>query len=1205
LRFWAVNVYLKKIEFQGFKSFVDLTQLSFEPGISAIIGPNGCGKSNVSDAIRWVLGEQSAKALRGSKMADVIFNGTDTRKPSGVAEVSLTISNEDRALGVDYSEVTVTRRAYRSGENEYLVNKAPARLKDIYALFTDTGIGTDGYSLLEQGKMDLILSSKPMERRSVFEEAAGITKYKLQRDEALRKLEATDQNLLRVNDIVNEVKRQIGSLERQARKAEKYQVLKTELDKLRSRLLIRDVKASREAFGGLQSDLNRLQDALDTLDARQKEQDASSQGVRLELAKDDEALAQANQALYALDSQAAQLDRQQELNRAQIANLEERINRSLADAQDQRAREARLKGELTASQAELAKEEENLRLLKVELEQAETGLKELSAARQQRSAQAQVIQQKLIGFMDQKSAVKGESEALQGRLAMVDARVQALERELSQAQSSLQDAGRRLEEASRQAGAMGEEVRSLEDVLGGKYLRKRELEEALRAADESVNARQVVLGSERARLGVLEELSRALEGYESGPKALLQAGAKGQGPAKVESLAHHVRAKAEAESAVELALGKRLQTLLVQDETEALAALEWLKNGRQGRAALLAKASFRAPNPVFEESLLAHDGVLGPLTRYMESDPGLESVLEWLAGGYLLVRDLDAARAVSSALPQGALAVTLDGCLVGAEGIISGGASDVAERGLLSRDREMAVLKAQIEQGVVQLEALNLDRTRLREELSTLSKDIETQSRQKSDAEIAVARLQKEQGARQEDVGRLAKESEEKRKAIETVQVEAAGFRGRYENLERQLAEMAGAEAGMQAELNAHLDAINQLRRDEDQRVRSVNERRVAQAGTDQRRQNHKVTAARLEQEVKSCTEQAQRREADAQSARSEQEALKERNAALETDLKSLFEKRTAAQDKVRLVTEARQERLDLIARSDEEARVLRQQSQALAQERHGVDLRSQELRLKLDALEATLAKDFHVDLTALDQAQLFVHGDAAGDPAQEPEPSPERVEELTRKLDELGVVNPAAAEEYRELEQRHSLLVGQLEDLRNAKGDLMKVIHKINQESRERFLGTFEKVHEAFKRTFKDLFGGGEARLMLMEEGDLLEAGIDIIARPPGKRQQSISLLSGGEKALTATALLFALFETKPSPFCVLDEIDAPLDDANISRFSQMLTRYAANTQFIVITHSKLTMEKADVLYGVTMEEAGVSRVISAKFRDDRAVVS
>jgi chromosome segregation protein len=1197
-------VYLKKIEFQGFKSFVDPTTLAFEPGISAIIGPNGCGKSNVSDAIRWVLGEQSAKALRGSKMVDVIFNGTDTRKPSGMAEVSLTISNEDRVLPVDFAEVTVTRRSFRSGETEYLINKSPARLKDIYALFADTGIGTDGYSLLEQGKMDLILSSKPMERRSVFEEAAGITRYKTQRDESLRKLDATDQNLLRVNDIVTEVKRQIGSLERQARKAEKYQVLKTELDQLASRLLIKQVKDGRSEWRSLEEGLAKAKDALDALDAGMKAQDAAAAHLRLELLKDEDALALANQALYALESQAAQVDRQQELNKQQIANLDERASRAAADAVDLRAREQQVRQELQANEDERSREQGILQDLKSQLLEAERLMREVSQKRQGRSDHATAVQQKLIQFIDQRSAVRGEMEALQGKLGMVDVRVQQLEQELGTAQSSLQDASRKLEEAATQAGEKGQEVKSLEDTLGNQYLRKRELEEAVRASEEGINNRQVMLGSEKARLGVIEELSKALEGYEAGPKALLQGKQKGeQAAAGLASLAHIVKAKPEAEAAVELALGKRLQALLCQDDAQAIAALEWLRQGKHGRAALIPSQSLRPPQLDFDGALLSSDGVLGPLTAFLEVPAGQEGVLRWLAGHLLLVRDLQVAQAVAPRLPQGGEAVTLDGWLLGSTGVLEGGASETAERGLLSREREMLALRANIEDGLRQVTAMQADRERLRGELSSLSSEIDAHASKMKDAEIQVVRLQKEQGARQDDVERLAKESSTKREAIETVQVEAAGFRGRLETLERQAAEMGLQEQTLQGDLNAVLDEISGLRKAEEEHVATVNSRRVGQASADQRLQNLGVTIERLRTETAQAAEQAQRREAEEKSARQEQEALSAKNSALETQLKSLFLEKDAAQEKVRISGEARSERQGAIASAEDAIRRLRADISAASEARHHQDLQAQQLRLRLDSLEQTLAQDYHVDLETLDQNQLFVTVEGSEGAEAQAEPDPARVEELKKKLDELGVVNPAAAEEYRELEQRHSLLVGQLEDLRSAKADLLKVIHRINQESRERFLATFEKVHESFKRTFRTLFGGGEGKLVLQEEGDLLEAGIDIIARPPGKRQQSISLLSGGEKALTATALLFALFETKPSPFCVLDEIDAPLDDTNITRFSALLSEYAGKSQFIVITHSKLTMEKADVLYGVTMEEAGVSKIISAKFRDEKAV--
>ncbi len=595
--------------------------------------------------------------------------------------------------------------------------------------------------------------------------------------------------------------------------------------------------------------------------------------------------------------------------------------------------------------------------------------------------------------------------------------------------------------------------------------------------------------------------------------------------------------------------------------------------------------------------------MLGPLTAFLEVPSGQEGVLQWLAGHLLLVRDLQVAQAVAPRLPQGAEAVTLDGWMLGASGILEGGASDSAERGLLSREREIVALRANIEDGLRQVGSMQADRERLRGELNSLSAEIDSHASKMKDAEIQVVRLQKEQGARQDDVERLAKESSTKRQAIETEQVEAAGFRGRLETLERQAAEMGIQEQGLQAELNAVLDDISGLRKAEEEHVATVNSRRVGQASADQRLQNLGVTIDRLRNEAGQAGEQAQRREVEEKSARQEQEGLTSKNSELEEQLKRLFQEKDSAQELVRLKGEARSERQGAIGTAEEAIRRLRADISAASEARHHQDLQAQQLRLRLDGLEQSLAHDYHVDLETLDQNQLFVTVEGAEGAEPQAEPDPARVEELKKKLEELGVVNPAAAEEYRELEQRHSLLVGQLEDLRSAKADLLKVIHKINQESRERFLATFEKVHESFKRTFKTLFGGGEGKLILQEEGDLLEAGIDIIARPPGKRQQSISLLSGGEKALTATALLFALFETKPSPFCVLDEIDAPLDDTNITRFSSLLSEYAGKSQFIVITHSKLTMEKADVLYGVTMEEAGVSKIISAKFRDEKAV--
>jgi chromosome segregation protein len=1189
---------LKKIEFQGFKSFVDPTTLTFESGISAVVGPNGCGKSNISDSIRWVLGEQSAKALRGSKMADVIFNGTDTRKPSGMAEVSLTISNEDRKLPIDFAEVTITRRAYRSGENEYLINKVPSRLKDIYRLFSDTGVGTDGYSLLEQGKMDLILSSKPMDRRSVFEEAAGITTYKTQRDEALRKLESTEQNLLRVNDIVQEVKRQINSLERQARKAEKYQVLKSELDTLQSRFLIKELKNTRGLQSEIERELEALKDGADSLEASIKEREAAISSLQLTLTEDEAALSSATQAVHAIESEAAQIDKQIELNRSQIIFQGERKDRSAREATEANARKGSLLLELETARNERAKESEALESLKGQITKEDQRLKEVAQRRRNLSDEAQRLQQKSLDLINRRSSVKGEIESYHGRTAQIDSRMQQLRTDLEAAQAMLHQAGQKLEEASRQVGGKREEVRSLEESLSDRYRRRRELEDALRLAEESYSAAQTVLTSEKARLSVLEELSKALEGYEAGPKALLLESGKGNFGV-VDSLAHRIRTKPEYELAVELALGHRLQTLLCASVDDGLKALQWLKDNKQGRAALMANTAKDSVATSLPADLLTENGVIGPLCDVLEADEQLKPALRWLGGRLLLVKDIATALRLQSRLPEASAAVTLEGIIVSAEGVVSGGSTETAERGLLGREREMAELTGKIDSDEKQLIERQADRDRLRLDLSHISGEIEKHSANLQDVQIEVAKLQKEHSSKQDDQLRLAKESEEKRKSIEADDVEAAGYRARSESLERQLGDMAQEELAFKASLEKALDETTLLRTEEDGLQARLSEIKVLEASAAQKADHLGSTVSRLESEAAAVSQQAARHENENRLAENEQKSLAHKNETLEEQLKSVFSRKDDAKNGVVAAAEQRQFHQNEMSSVEKALRDFRHDLSEKSEEKHHREMAAQEIKMKLGQLEQTLRVEFHVELKDAKQEEIDLNA------AHEEEISQEKLEDLKRKVEELGIVNPAAAEEYRELEQRHSLLVGQVEDLRSAKMDLSKVIAKINQESRDRFLQTFEKVHENFKRIFRTLFGGGEAKLLLMEEGDLLEAGIEIIARPPGKRQQSISLLSGGEKALTAIALLFSLFECKPSPFCVLDEIDAPLDDANISRFTKLLGDYATKSQFIVITHSKITMEKADVLYGITMEEAGVSRIVSAKFKGDRPLVT
>ena len=1198
---------LKKLEMHGFKSFVDPTVVKLDPGITAIVGPNGCGKSNVSDSIRWVLGEKSAKALRGSKMMDVVFNGTEERKPSGMAEVTLTFDNEDRKLPSDYAEVSVSRRQYRSGETEYMINKATCRLKDISNLFADTGIGTDGYSVLEQGKMDMILSSKPMERRSVFEEAAGITRYKTQRDEAGRKLAATEDNLDRVNLIVSEVKRQINSLERQAKKAEKYRELKEEMDALQSRLLVKEYRARLERQNQVESILREINQEADDIEASLREKEGRSSELQLTLTQDEEALSSASEAVHRLETQAAQADRQLEVNRTQIGALKDRVERAKKDAEAFRLRQSELNGELESSKNKVSDAQRRLSTLATELQALEAELNNKTESRLKLSEDSQKLQQKGLDLVNRRSEVRGEGEAIQGKLSIVEERSKQLREELLADKEALQQAGQVVEEATKAVGGKQEEVKSLQGVLGGKYSRSQYLEKSFQEKETRISDMQVALSSLEGRRKLLEELAKALEGFEAGPKALLLQGKKdGTQFANVQSLSQKVKTDPKFETAVELALGRQLQLILCGSPEEARLAIAWLKDQKAGRATLMPFGHEVNVSRDFPSELLAETGVLGVLADKIQSEEGLRPLVEWLAGSHLLVEDLDAALNLRTRLPKHTVAVTLAGDMVHAHGMITGGSQDTASRGLLGRDRELSEMHVEMSGLRDEIAIKEKERDTLREEFKRLKSEIESDSTNLKDVQIEIAQLEKEASSRREDQRRRTQEHEDKQRAISEADAQANGYRSRAKELEALLGKMAAEEQSLQSQQEAALDSIEKARMGEKDLQAAVSEKRVNQAQIKQGLENDQSSVQRLVSEVENQGNQARMRDQEAANAETERDKLDTENRGLEQKLKSLYEQKDEAQSSVTKAAETKTSHQAEMSALEKELKESRRKFGELGDQRHTRQMEVQEIKLDRGKINETLMREYNLNMDNDQQEDLNLEEEVSEDGKPQSlseEEQAERVADLKTRLTNLGVVNPAAAEEYRELEQRHSLLVGQVEDLKKAKNDLQKVIGKINQTTQERFQETFDKVHENFKQVFRMLFGGGEAKLILHEDPNgEEEAGIEIVARPPGKRQQNISLLSGGERSMTAIALLFSLFQHKPSPFCVLDEIDAPLDDANIGRFTQMLTEFGKISQFIVITHSKITMEKAAALYGVTMEERGVSSVVSVRFKEEES---
>lgn len=1190
---------------QGFKSFVDNTTLDFESGISAIVGPNGCGKSNIVDAIRWVLGEMSAKALRGARMEDVIFNGTDQRKAVGMAEVSLTIDNHDRQLPTEHDEVMITRRTFRSGESEYLMNKTPCRLRDIHDLFMDTGIGTNSYSILEQGKIDLIVSSRPADRRFVFEEAAGISKYKARKEESLRKLESTEQNLLRVNDIAVEVRRQIGSLERQVQKARRFQEFKQELTTLEVSQGRRDLKERRRQLRKLEQRWEALRLEIEKAEGGRRHTEETLAGLNSSLAEDDTRVTAMQASVHRIveevikseDFVSASLLRKNDIT-ITVQRLQAEVDTLLSKETQLRTRNA---GTLEARQ----QKENELGDHQTQLAAEENRLNEVEQTLKARAAHVQDQQSRLLQIVDQMSSLRGALKNLEERQNEQQRQVDKLDQQLrdlseqtggvrqenQRLQTEYQDVKTQLANLEQERGQLENEQEKLEHVVN-----------TLSAMLENFNATNLQLTS---RLTWIEELKNGLDGYASGAKTILleQNANPERFPGILGPMANFIRTDQKYEFAFEAWLGTQLQHILVETSAQARTALDFLAGENRGRATFIPLESVPETKSASMFSLdetpawLDLPGTLGWAKDLARIDERFRAVFERCLDQVALVTDRDAARQARAAGAD-CILVTLQGEIETQVGWLTGGSTDIMERGLLGREREIAELKNQLAILENNLKETQAESEKSRRQLEETSGSLTAVNEDRHEAEIRSAQMEK-------DLESVTAQLLELEKQQHTLKVERAAVReawersvAEHEAVAGQLLDLEVTDRQTQETLTQHQEEIEDLRREYDHRSLQAGELRVAAAAVEQQLNSLKSETSRVTQELEEISGQKSEKQEgihrDQDRLAQIDDEIKSRQAGLE----SLVVSQAASEQDLTTLQQSRGERTAEKHQREREVRELQATLDSLRGELHQQELEKTRQKMTLKNLEAYLEEEYSLQVT-------LEEGGGAEEPGQgedlpDPEITAERVKELKAKIIAMGSVNLVAMEEYDELQERYTFLSKQLEDLKEAKEKLQKLITKINHESRERFVETFDQVRTRFKEVFRRLFNGGDADLVLIDESNLLETGIDIIARPPGKRLQNISLLSGGEKALTATALLFAIFLIKPSPFCIFDEMDAPLDDTNTLRFCRILQEFAKKSQFIVITHNKLTMEIADILYGVTMQESGVSRLISVKFKGD-----
>ncbi len=1209
-------MYLKNLTVLGFKSFADKTSLNFQRGITAIVGPNGCGKSNVADAIRWVLGEQSAKALRGGEMADVIFNGTDRRRQLGLAEVSLTIGDVDpqhlRAAGVDidFNEVTITRRVFRDGGSEYFLNKTACRLKDIQQLFAGTGMGKTSYSIMAQGNITQILSSKPEDRRLVFEEAAGITRFKSQKKEALRKLEQTEQNLLRVADLIREVKRQIGSLQRQAGKARRFKQLMTDLQHLETQLARHQYDVLTHEIRERETTGEQLRADIETASASVLRAEDEILQLRERLSELEHEISAAQQRGTELKAQAEREDNRIHFNEERLRELDQQNARALAEIAQAEERSLAAEQELASVSDRLQQGQARVADLRAELEQRRAALAAVEQEVVQKQLALRNAQSEAFATAQNLGRVRNEITALD---LQKESQAQRLEK-LSAERIQLEEERVRLEQRilDFQANVEAEKagVLAKRGTVEERQTRLREIQQNLHQAGQELDSLTRRQTEVRSRLHVLEQLESSHEGFSGGALAALQSSHPTLG-----SLADRIRVPdARFITAVESALGHHLQLVLTEQPESALAILADLTAGRKGRASL-APVSFvstsQDPADPIPQAPLPQDAT--PILQAIQADDAVTPLLQRLLQHTLVVPDL--ARATQAWTDsRGAFdLVTESGEILTRQGVYTGGAGQgKPSASILARKNQIADLRSQATQLQEEVAEASRHKGALQAEQTEIQASLQQAQSELRAQEVAVATHQGEFNALQNSRKVLHQRIDSVAFEIDSLAAQEREAALKRDALNARLAETEAAETRAQQSVAALAADIEGLRASRDEANAALTEIKVSFASEEQAlsglarqkpplEQRLLELAALVEQRRGECASFLDRRalcESDIASARSAIDRLRHDRETLGQQVADLQQRRDSQES-------------DILQREAS----LRDQRARLAdlQARRGqIEVELAQRRMSLQNLQERVLQKYQIRIEEVQTECITVTTADEGPPrvhVLSPEEMAasgigtdwnvvaEQVAALQKRVDEIGPVNLVAIEEYEEAEQRFNFLTAQHDDLVKAKDQLLEVIQRINTETRTMFADTFEKIRANFRNLFVEIFGGGQADLQLADASDVLESGIDIMARPPGKQLRAISLLSGGEQTMTAVALLFAIYQVKPSPFAVLDELDAPLDESNINRFVRILQRFVENSQFIIITHNKRTIGMADVLYGVTMQEQGVSRIVSVRF--------
>ncbi|WP_416150979.1 chromosome segregation protein SMC [Salipaludibacillus sp. HK11] len=1184
---------LKRLELVGFKSFAERLSIDFVPGVTAVVGPNGSGKSNISDAIRWVLGEQSAKNLRGGKMEDVIFSGSDSRSRLNMAEISLVLDNEDQHLAIDYSEVAVTRRVYRSGDSEYLINKQPCRLKDIVDLFMDSGLGKEAFSIIGQGRVEEILSSKSEDRRMIFEEAAGVLKYKHRKLKSERKLNDTQDNLNRVKDILHELEVQVEPLKEQSSVATEYLEKKDELKNVEVGVLVKEIEDLHQDWTDGKKEWEQLQDKEVHLQSEVQGQEAKIQRDRTDMQTMDESIEDLQSILLSTSEDLEKHEGQKEVwkeRRKNFSQNKEQFREELVQLKKK-------KQELSLSLNDQMDMLEKTKKVTAETEQIKNELEDqLSKLEEGSEERVERLKSDYIEWLNEKASQTNEQNYLVEQVSKSEekrARLEKDNQELLQRRQTVVKGREEAQTAWEYAKQLLEEISTeYKKVKIEEEQKVKEYEKKEKLLYEALNHVQQL----KSRKQVLEEMQQDYSGFFHGVKEILKERDQ-RFPGIFGAVAEVIDVGREIQTAMEIALGAAQQHVIVQDESTGRQAIQFLKQKRLGRATFLPldvvkPRSIPSQDVGRIQSIAGFVGVASELIKY---DSAYTSVIRHILGNVVIAKDMKAAQEIARSLNYRFRIVTLDGDVVNPGGAMTGGSVKQKQSQIIGRQQELERVVAkfnQLEEQTNDLQhqvaTLKQEKYQLQEDVQKLTKDGELQRADEQDKKSLLTEVQ------------LSEDNVNER--LKVYDLEYDEYKQDLDYKRNRIEQLNGAIKHSEAKVNEINNEIDRQskQKQQDQSIReSISTKlmdiKIRYAKEEEQRSYAQKSYDRLSEEVKTISESIS--EKDEIFSKLEKDLSDTAIDASAID-EQIEKRRDEKERAIGLISKRRAERLNIQQNHDDREEELKEQKRQLkfvSQTLHEKEVLINRLDVELDTRLNKLQEEYEVSFEgAKGSYKLQIDLDDARN----------QVKLIKMAIEELGTVNIGAIEEYERVKERFDFITEQKEDLEEAKFTLHQVIAEMDEEMTRRFKETFDEIQSHFHEVFRELFGGGKASLELTDPDDLLLTGVDIVAQPPGKNLQNLSLLSGGERALTAIALLFSILKVRPVPFCVLDEVEAALDEANVARFAQYLKGFSQETQFIVVTHRKGTMEEADVLYGVTMQESGVSNLVSVRLEETKELI-